>query len=89
MGALKSLNSGGKNFLNSRVAFNRKKSMNVFVLNTGRCGSMTFTKACSHIANYTSAHESRCGYLGKSRFDYPENDVEVDNRLSWVAGAFG
>ena len=35
--------------------------MNVFILNTGRCGSRTFARACAHITNYTSAHESRSG----------------------------
>ena len=57
--------------------------MNIFVLCTGRCGSMTFTKACGHIDNFSSAHESRCGRLGNERLAYPENHIEVDNRLSW------
>jgi hypothetical protein len=36
--------------------------MRVFVLNTGRCGSLTFTRACqASISNYTAAHESRSG----------------------------
>ena len=26
--------------------------MNVFILNAGRCGSMTFIAACRHITNY-------------------------------------
>ena len=60
--------------------------MNVFILSTGRCGSQTFARACAHIANYTSAHESRCGLLGESRFDYPANHIESDNRLSWLLG---
>lgn len=60
--------------------------MNVFVLNTGRCGSLTFTKACRHIANYTVAHESRSHLLGRARLDYPDNHIEVDNRLSWFLG---
>lgn len=59
--------------------------MNVFVLSTGRCGSTTFTAACSHIENYTSAHESR---IGRSvlRTEYPNSHIEVDNRLSWFLG---
>lgn len=60
--------------------------MNVFVLCTGRCGSTTFIKACNHIRNYTSAHESRSGLIGSDRFQYPENHIEADNRLSWLLG---
>jgi hypothetical protein len=60
--------------------------MNVFILNTGRCGSMTFIKACQHISNFSSAHESRCHLLGEARFDYPENHIEADNRLAWFLG---
>ncbi len=60
--------------------------MNVFVLCTGRCGSMTFIKACSHIENYTAAHESRSGFLGEDHFRYPGNHIEADNRLSWFLG---
>jgi hypothetical protein len=60
--------------------------MNVFVLNTGRCGSTSFIMACSHIKNFTCAHESRTALLGEDRFDYPENHIEADNRLSWLLG---
>ena len=60
--------------------------MNVFILNTGRCGSMTFIKACQHISNFSSAHESRCDQLGEARLAYPDNHIEVDNRLSWYLG---
>jgi hypothetical protein len=60
--------------------------MNVFILNTGRCGSSTFIKACQHISNFTSAHESRCNVLGEEHFDYPHNHIEADNRLSWFLG---
>lgn len=60
--------------------------MNVFVLCTGRCGSLSFAKACGHIRNFTSGHESRCGMLGAERFNYPANHIEVDNRLSWLTG---
>ena len=60
--------------------------MNVFVLCTGRCGSLTFAKACSHISNFTSAHESRVRMIGPERLNYPENHIEVDNRLSWFLG---
>ena len=60
--------------------------MNIFILNTGRCGSTTFIKACSHITNYTSAHESLLTGVGNRRLSYPENHIEADNRLSWFLG---
>jgi len=60
--------------------------MNVFVLCTGRSGSLTMTRACRHIANYTTGHESRLDCIGRARLDYPENHIEVDNRLSWLLG---
>jgi hypothetical protein len=60
--------------------------VNVFILSAGRSGSQTFAKACDHIANYTSAHESRSGLLGEAHFDYPDNHIESDNRLSWLLG---
>lgn len=60
--------------------------MNVFVLNTGRCGSLTFIHACRHIENYSAAHESRCDLLGQDRFNYPSNHIEADNRLTWFLG---
>lgn len=60
--------------------------MRVFVLNTGRCGSMTFAKACSHITNYTSGHETRAGLIGWERLKYPDRHIEVDNRLAWFLG---
>jgi len=60
--------------------------MNVFILNTGRCGSMTFTMACRHIINFTSAHESRIDLPGPQRLQYPDNHIEADNRLSWFLG---
>lgn len=60
--------------------------MNVFILNTGRCGSLSFIKACSHITNYTAAHESLSNQIKDARFAYPENHIEADNRLSWLIG---
>ena len=57
--------------------------MNVFVLCTGRCGSMTFARACGHLTNYTSAHES-AGI--RNGLDFPRDHIEVNNRLIWVAG---
>lgn len=60
--------------------------MNVFVLNSGRCGSTTFIKACEHITNYTCAHESRMNALGDGRVTFPQNHIEADNRLCWFLG---
>jgi len=58
--------------------------MNVFVLNTGRCGSTTFERACRHASNYTTAHES--GRSARYSLQYPDNHIEVDNRLAWFLG---
>ena len=60
--------------------------MNVFILNSGRCGSTTFIKACQHITNYSSAHESLSTETGSLRFNYPLDHIEADNRLSWLLG---
>lgn len=60
--------------------------MNVFVLSTGRCATTTFIAACSHITNFTANHESLCNRLFARRFDYAENHIEADNRLSWLLG---
>ncbi|RDH81135.1 MAG: hypothetical protein DIZ80_13545 [endosymbiont of Galathealinum brachiosum] len=60
--------------------------MNVFILNTGRCGSTTFIKACEHITNFSSAHESLSTHVGINRFAYPTRHIEADNRLSWFLG---
>ena len=63
--------------------------MNVFVLNTGRCGSVSFIKACRHISNYSAGHESRVAFTGTQRLAYPDNHIEADNRLSWFLGRLG
>jgi hypothetical protein len=60
--------------------------MNVFVLTTGRTASTTFAKACSHIKNFSYGHESLSDKLGDERLNYPENHIEVDNRLSFYLG---
>ncbi len=60
--------------------------MNVFVLCTGRSGSKGFIKACQHISNYTATHESLSDKFGKARFQFPNNHIEADNRLSWQLG---
>lgn len=67
--------------------------MNVFVLNSGRCGSSTFIQACRHITNFSAGHESRSRCLGQERLAYPPRHIEADNRLCWHLGrldaAFG
>lgn len=60
--------------------------MRVFVVGTGRCGTVTFARACQHISNYTSAHESRISEI-EGRLDYPDNHIEVDHRLAWHLGS--
>jgi hypothetical protein len=60
--------------------------MRVFILCSGRSGSLTIIKACTHIENFTSGHESLAKKFGQKRFDYPENHIEADNRLSWHLG---
>jgi len=59
--------------------------MNVFVLCTGRCGSNTFARACEHVTNFSVAHESR-NVISEDRLGYPNDHIEVDNRLSWFLG---
>ena len=59
---------------------------NVFILCTGRCGSLTFARAAKHIRNFTSGHESRSFRTGPARFAYPKRHIEVDNRLAWTLG---
>lgn len=63
--------------------------MNVFVLGTGRCGTVTFIRACQYITNYSSGHETRSAAIGADRFDYPDDHIEADNRLSWFLGRLG
>lgn len=60
--------------------------MNVFVLCTGRCGSLAFAKACGHATNFTAGHETRAMHVGPERLAYPAKHIEVDNRLSWFLG---
>jgi len=60
--------------------------MNIFVLNSGRCGSTTFIQACRHITNYSAGHESRIRLVGAERLAYPDQHIEADNRLSWLLG---
>jgi len=63
--------------------------MNVFVLCTGRSASVTFTRACQHIDNYTAGHETKTSLIGPARLDFPDFHIEADNRLSWMLGRLG
>jgi hypothetical protein len=61
--------------------------MNIFVLSPGRSGSQTFARACAHLTNFTAGHETRAAHIGSSRFDYPDQHIEADNRLTWMLGS--
>ena len=63
--------------------------MRVFVLGTGRCGTTTFIRACEHLHDFTSGHETRGRSIGDERLDYPDQHIEADNRLSWMLGPLG
>lgn len=65
------------------------KPTNVFVLCTGRCGSVTFATACGHLTNFTAGHETRSARILDNRFAYPAHHIESDNRLSWQLGGLG
>ena len=56
--------------------------MRVFVLSPQRCGSVTLSRACKHISNYSSGHETR----EQLELKYPDQHIEVDNRLAWFLG---
>ena len=61
--------------------------MNVFVLAPERSGTTTFFKACSHITNYTVAHETnQNSILRHFNMWYPDNHIEIDNRLTFNLG---
>jgi hypothetical protein len=70
--------------LDTQVQGSRPK--HAFVLCAGRCGSVTFDKACQHITNFTSGHETRCSELGDERLNFADYHIEVDNRLAWFTG---
>ena len=60
--------------------------MNIFVLSSGRSGTVTFAAACKHIKGFSVGHEQNVCLTGEDRFSYPDNHIEVDNRLSWLLG---
>lgn len=47
---------------------------------------MSLERACRHLTNYSVAHESRCNALGEERLHFPDNHIEIDNRLTWFLG---
>lgn len=57
--------------------------MRVFVAGPGRCGTVTFAKACKHVTNYTAAHERQRGL--NPPWTTPDGHIEVDPRLTWHA----
>lgn len=63
----------------------RPRFRHVFVLCTGRCGSVTFAKACGHFTNYSAGHETNRA-SGPARLAYPAGHIEIDNRLAWFLG---
>ena len=63
-----------------------RKFQHVFVLCTGRCGSMGLAKAAQQFENYSAGHETRTHLLGFERFNYALGHIEVDNRLAWLLG---
>ena len=62
--------------------------MRAFVLCTGRCGSTTFARACDHITNFSSGHETNIAAID-DRLRYPDQHIEVDSRLAWFLGELG
>lgn len=60
--------------------------MKIFILCTGRNGSVAFMKACQHIENFTCGHETLSRETGQNRLNFPDNHIESDNRLSWILG---
>jgi hypothetical protein len=60
--------------------------MRIFILCTGRTGSVSFIEACKHMQNFSAGHESRSRFLGTERMNYPDMHIEADNRLSWMLG---
>lgn len=63
-----------------------RKFDHVFVLCTGRNGSVSFARACGHFDNFTSGHETRSRLTGDARLAYPSGHIEADNRLAWFLG---
>lgn len=54
--------------------------MRGFVIGTGRCGTLTCSRALSHATNYTVGHESHSGCIGD--WVYPDGHIEVSAGLT-------
>jgi len=64
-------------------------NMRIFVTGTGRCGSVTFSRACRHATNYTVGHETHTNKRvdGKMvgdilNLEYPDDHIEVSPQLA-------
>lgn len=60
--------------------------MKVLVLTTGRTGSMSLYRACQHIKNYTTGHDSKAGLLAAERTMVADQHIEIDTRFAWMLG---
>lgn len=58
--------------------------MRVFVIGTGRCGTVTLSRALALQASFSVGHESRAAHF-RDRLFYPDRHIEIDNRLTWFA----
>lgn len=61
--------------------------MKVLVLGTGRCGTATFLKACSHITNYRCVREPKYHFnFGSLEFplETEQNSIIIDPHLTWL-----
>ena len=61
--------------------------MKVIVLCSGRTGSFTLYRSCQHISNFAVGHESQVDLSGAKRFHFPDQHIEIDNRLVWQLGS--
>jgi len=61
--------------------------LKVVVLCSGRTGSTTLYRACQHINNFSVGHESQVHLLSAKRFQFPDQHIEIDNRLVWQLGS--
>jgi len=53
--------------------------MRVFIVGTGRCGSVTFAKACEHLTNFTVEHERV--FRQRDKLDWPDDHIAVEPSL--------
>lgn len=51
----------------------------VFVVGTGRCGTVTFYRACRHIIGFTCDHEGKAGSVPPWYFN--DNHIEIGSHL--------